>query len=68
MKIFDECCRLNGLLFQIQFPTREGRPGPVTNLRAVPHGSNGIFLLWDPPEETNGVIIGYHIDYNTIEK
>ncbi|CAF4169795.1 unnamed protein product [Rotaria sp. Silwood2] len=51
----------------IQFPTREGRPGPVTNLRGVPYTSNGIFLLWDPPDETNGVIIGYQIDFNPIE-
>ncbi|CAF3998844.1 unnamed protein product, partial [Rotaria sordida] len=51
----------------IQFPTREGRPGPVTNLRGVPYTSNGIFLLWDPPDETNGVIIGYQIDYKPIE-
>ncbi|CAF0853285.1 unnamed protein product [Adineta steineri] len=51
----------------IQFPTREGPPGPVMNLRAVPYTSNGIFLLWDPPEETNGVIIGYQIDYKTLE-
>ena len=55
-------------LCQIQFPTREGRPGPVTNLRAVPYTSNGIFLLWDPPEQTNGIIIGYQIDYITIER
>lgn len=39
----------------------------MTNLRAVPSANNGIFLLWDPPEETNGVIIGYQIDYKTIE-
>ncbi|CAF3850131.1 unnamed protein product, partial [Rotaria magnacalcarata] len=51
----------------IQFPTREGRPEPVTNLRGVPYTSNGIFLLWDPPDETNGVIIGYQIDYKPIE-
>lgn len=55
-------------LIKIQFPTREGRPGPVTNLRAVPYTSDGIFLLWDPPDETNGVIIGYQIDYKPIER
>ena len=46
----------------------EGRPGPVTNLRAVPFAGNGIFLLWDPPDEPNGIIIGYQIDYKTIER
>ncbi|UJR30186.1 hypothetical protein I4U23_017725 [Adineta vaga] len=51
----------------IQFPTREGRPGPVTNLRGVPYTNNGIFLLWDSPDETNGVIIGYQIDYKAID-
>ncbi|CAF1215999.1 unnamed protein product [Adineta ricciae] len=51
----------------IQFPTREGRPGPVTNLRGVPYTNNGIFLLWDPPDDTNGIIIGYQIDYKAID-
>ncbi|CAF3737740.1 unnamed protein product [Rotaria sordida] len=51
----------------VQFVTREGRPGPVTNLRGVPFAGNGIFLFWDPPDEPNGYIIGYQIDYRTIE-
>ncbi|CAF2515801.1 unnamed protein product [Rotaria sp. Silwood2] len=51
----------------IQFQTREGRPGPVTNFRGVPFAGNGILLFWDPPDEPNGFIIGYQIDYRTIE-
>ncbi|CAF1114699.1 unnamed protein product [Rotaria sp. Silwood1] len=50
-----------------EFQTREGRPGPVTNFRGVPFAGNGIFLFWDPPDEPNGFIIGYQIDYRTIE-
>jgi hypothetical protein len=53
---------------QIQFITREGRPGPVTNLRGVPFAGNGIYLFWDLPDEPNGLIFGYQIDYKTIER
>jgi hypothetical protein len=55
-------------LFQIQIQTRQGRPGPVTNLRGVPFAGNGIFLFWDPPDEPNGFVIGYQVDYKTIER
>ncbi|CAF2121861.1 unnamed protein product [Rotaria magnacalcarata] len=51
----------------IEFQTREGRPGPVTNLRGSQHAGNGILLFWEPPDEPNGFIIGYQIDYKTIE-
>ncbi|CAF1002480.1 unnamed protein product [Adineta ricciae] len=51
----------------IQFVTQEGRPGPITNLRGIPFGGNGIYLFWEPPDEPNGFIIGYQIDYKTIE-
>ncbi|CAF0900446.1 unnamed protein product, partial [Didymodactylos carnosus] len=51
----------------VQFPTPEGRPGPVTNLRAVPYSGNGIYLFWNAPDEPNGHIEGYQIDYKTIE-
>ncbi|UJR16314.1 hypothetical protein I4U23_003220 [Adineta vaga] len=51
----------------IQFVTQEGRPGPVTNLRGVPFGGNGIYLFWEPPDEPNGFVIGYQVDYKTIE-
>ncbi|CAF3806270.1 unnamed protein product, partial [Rotaria magnacalcarata] len=39
----------------IEFQTREGRPGPVTNLRGSQHAGNGILLFWEPPDEPNGL-------------
>ncbi len=33
----------------------------------MPFAGNGIFLFWDPPDEPNGFIIGYQLDYKTIE-
>ena len=56
------------ICLKIQFVTREGRPGPVTSLRGVPFGGNGIYLFWESPDEPNGYIIGYQIDFKTIER
>ena len=39
----------------------------MTNLRGVPFGGNGIYLFWDLPDEPNGFVIGYQIDFKTIE-
>lgn len=40
----------------------------MTNLRGVPYAGNGIYLFWDIPDEPNGLITGYQIDYKTIER
>lgn len=40
----------------------------MTNLRGVPYAGNGIYLFWDLPDEPNGLIRGYQIDYKTIER
>lgn len=41
----------------------EGVPGPVANLRGKPYGSSGVKLEWDEPDEPNGIITGYHIEF-----
>lgn len=40
----------------------------MTNLRGIPFAGNGIYLFWDLPDEPNGFVIGYQIDYKTIER
>ena len=40
----------------------------MTTLRGIPFAGNGIYLFWDPPDEPNGIVIGYQIDYKTIER
>ena len=52
----------------IRIQTPEGLPGPVINLRGKPYGSSGVKLEWEEPEEPNGVIIGYEIHYQEMEK
>jgi len=47
----------------ISIYTLEGVPGPVANLRGRPYGSSGVKLQWDEPEEPNGVITGYEIQF-----
>ena len=48
---------------RIQVQTPEGVPGPVYNFDAVPMGSSALYLVWKPPENKNGEIIGYNISY-----
>ncbi len=43
--------------------SKEGVPGPVANLRGKPYGSSGVMLEWDEPEEPNGIITGYEIEF-----
>ncbi len=43
--------------------SKEGVPGPVSNLRGKPYGSSGVMLEWDEPEEPNGIITGYEIEF-----
>lgn len=41
-------------------------PEAVQSLEAVPLGSSAFYLLWKPPLETNGVLTGYKIYYQTV--
>lgn len=52
----------------ISIYTLEGVPGPVSNLRGRPYGSSGVRLSWDEPEEPNGVITGYEIQFQQMTK
>ena len=52
----------------IAIATPDGVPGPVVNLRGRPYGSSGVKLEWEEPEEPNGVITGYEIHYQKMEK
>jgi hypothetical protein len=52
----------------ISIYTLEGVPGPVANLRGRPYGSSGVKLQWDEPEEPNGVITGYEIQFQQMAK
>lgn len=54
--------------FKIQVQMPEGVPGPVVNLRGKPYGSSGVKLEWEEPEEPNGVLVGYDIRYQEMEK
>ena len=47
----------------ISAQTPEGVPGPVFNLRGRPYGSSGVQLEWNEPEEPNGIITGYEIEF-----
>lgn len=51
----------------ISFDTPEGVPGTVMSLDAVPLGSSALLLIWKPPEQTNGILTGYKIYYQTVK-
>jgi hypothetical protein len=53
---------------KITIQTPEGVPGPVVNLRGKPYGASGVKLEWEEPEEPNGIITGYQITYQQMEK
>ena len=38
-------------------------PGPVRHLHENQLGSNYVVLKWLPPEEPNGILMGYDIGY-----
>lgn len=38
-------------------------PGPVRNLHAERQGAKYVLLKWLPPDEPNGVLLGYDIGY-----
>uniref|UniRef100_A0A0A9ZCK9 Neuroglian n=1 Tax=Lygus hesperus TaxID=30085 RepID=A0A0A9ZCK9_LYGHE len=51
----------------ISFDTPEGVPGTVQSLEAIPLGSSALLLMWKKPEQTNGVLTGYKIGYQTVK-
>ncbi|RWS30544.1 neuronal cell adhesion molecule-like protein [Leptotrombidium deliense] len=51
---------------QVQFPTPEGVPGPVSSFNAFRLGSSALYLVWRPPDEPNGIITGYNIYFEEV--
>ena len=45
----------------IKFQTPEGKPGPIDSLDCYAMGSSALLLEWKPPQEINGILIGYRI-------
>ncbi|VVC24599.1 Hypothetical protein CINCED_3A009632 [Cinara cedri] len=59
--------RFNGPASEpITLVTPEGVPGPVHGVDAQLWGSSAILLSWQPPEQTNGVLTGYEISYQSM--
>ncbi|XP_029636041.1 neuroglian isoform X2 [Octopus sinensis] len=50
----------------IDVQTPEGAPGKVHSFMALVRGSGHFHLKWEPPEERNGVLIGYNIGFQKI--
>ncbi|XP_067685215.1 neuroglian-like isoform X1 [Haliotis asinina] len=50
----------------IDFFTPEGVPGPVRSLHAEAFGMSYVLLKWLPPDEPNGILLGYDIGYQPI--
>lgn len=44
----------------------EGVPGTVLSFEAFPLGSSALHLVWTPPAESNGLLTGYDIYYQTV--
>lgn len=49
-----------------KFATQSGFPGPVQLFRPINIGDNHVNLVWEPPEETRGDILGYDIGYQSV--
>ncbi|GAB6022659.1 hypothetical protein CHUAL_006750 [Chamberlinius hualienensis] len=52
--------------FLVRFHTPEGKPGPVEVLKGSPSGSTALKLIWKKPRETNGLLLGYKLYYESI--
>ncbi|XP_052824013.1 neuroglian [Octopus bimaculoides] len=50
----------------IDVQTPEGAPGRVHYFMALVRGSGHFHLKWEPPEERNGLLIGYNIGFQRI--
>ncbi|XP_059188930.1 neural cell adhesion molecule L1.1-like isoform X2 [Centropristis striata] len=47
--------------------TPEGAPGPPSSLRFESPSETSLVLYWTPPEETNGILLGYMVQYQAVE-
>ncbi|XP_047445758.1 neural cell adhesion molecule L1-like isoform X2 [Mugil cephalus] len=45
------------------FNTPEGAPGPPASLRFESPSEKSLILHWTPPRETNGILLGYLVQY-----
>ncbi|XP_040009220.1 neural cell adhesion molecule L1-like isoform X2 [Xiphias gladius] len=45
------------------FSTPEGAPGPPASLRFESPTEKSLILYWTPPVETNGILLGYMVQY-----
>nr|XP_046252346.1 neural cell adhesion molecule L1.1-like isoform X3 [Scatophagus argus] len=45
------------------FSTPEGAPGPPASLRFESPTEKSLILYWTPPAETNGILLGYVVQY-----
>lgn len=47
----------------LSFDTPEGPPEPVRSFEAHPLGASSFLLIWEEPEQPNGILTGYKISY-----
>ncbi|XP_035376415.1 neurofascin homolog (chicken) a isoform X15 [Electrophorus electricus] len=50
----------------VEFQTKEGVPGVPKFFRIVQRNTDTIHLEWDKPLEPNGILIGYTLQYRTV--
>uniref|UniRef100_A0A3B4VMQ7 Neural cell adhesion molecule L1.1-like n=1 Tax=Seriola dumerili TaxID=41447 RepID=A0A3B4VMQ7_SERDU len=48
------------------FSTPEGAPGPPASLRFESPTEKSVVLYWTPPVETNGILLGYMVQYEEV--
>ncbi|KAG1714169.1 Neuroglian [Nymphon striatum] len=51
----------------VEFQTPEGVPGAIPELDAFPRGASILHLRWLKPEEPNGALTGYKIEYQVVK-
>ena len=47
------------------FPCFSSAPGPVASVGASPASATSVEISWTPPLITNGVLMSYHIEYQS---
>ncbi|XP_022908169.1 neuroglian isoform X2 [Onthophagus taurus] len=50
----------------LSFETPEGVPGQMSSLEAYPMGSSAFLLVWQKPDQPNGILTGYKISYAVV--
>jgi neuronal cell adhesion molecule len=58
-RIISNCCEFFNALFSLA-------PGAVASFESHPLGSSAFLLKWQKPLQTNGVLTGYRIYYQTV--